>query len=437
MVKYPFSYQESNISYSVGNPMGAYSSWSSFALAHHFLIYYCCQINGIDWKSCQYCILGDDVLIRDDLVAKSYLEVIERIGLEYSPAKTHVSDHFFEIAKRLFYKNEEVSPFPISSIKESSKRFYLLAELIRQQMERGINFSSGIMGGCETFYGMVKGFPSRLKSKLSSQAHISDLMTKIIKDPGNAGIYLNEIFSCVNQRSLCPPFTNTEACALVSNIAVELFTDSNPANYSGRKPTVGLGNLAITLVTRLTEVDRIGSELAFDVIMCLPVLGGYSRIEETFIALSRKASNYSDWPMMLKTMSLPWDDAVFYTRSSELVVSSQSKILTHLKDRFTIFETYPQLRESSFFLVKPIFSIMARFLRSYLGPVIFFSFIKSLKILWSLPKIRLIFYLIIGIILSLTFSLGHILLGFIPLDIIETGCNIPEILGETSTPSFL
>lgn len=38
MVGYPFrsTTLETEVSYKVGNPMGAYSSWPSFAVAHHF-----------------------------------------------------------------------------------------------------------------------------------------------------------------------------------------------------------------------------------------------------------------------------------------------------------------------------------------------------------------------------------------------------------------
>lgn len=43
MIGYPFVFHNKMISYSVGNPMGAYSSFASFALAHHYIVYYCCQ----------------------------------------------------------------------------------------------------------------------------------------------------------------------------------------------------------------------------------------------------------------------------------------------------------------------------------------------------------------------------------------------------------
>lgn len=44
MVGYPFKFPQKDLtlSYSVGNPMGFYSSWASFALAHHFILYVAC-----------------------------------------------------------------------------------------------------------------------------------------------------------------------------------------------------------------------------------------------------------------------------------------------------------------------------------------------------------------------------------------------------------
>jgi len=46
MVGYPFKFKTTYIKYAVGNPMGAYSSFNSFALTHHYIIYYCCKVLG-------------------------------------------------------------------------------------------------------------------------------------------------------------------------------------------------------------------------------------------------------------------------------------------------------------------------------------------------------------------------------------------------------
>jgi hypothetical protein len=52
--------------------MGAYTSWASFALAHHFLVYSCCKEAGVAWRKCAYALLGDDIVIADEKVAEIY-----------------------------------------------------------------------------------------------------------------------------------------------------------------------------------------------------------------------------------------------------------------------------------------------------------------------------------------------------------------------------
>lgn len=61
-------------------------------------------------------MLGDDVVIRNELVAKQYLKNLDLIGVDVSKDKTLISPHSFEFAKRFFYKGVEVTPFPISGI---------------------------------------------------------------------------------------------------------------------------------------------------------------------------------------------------------------------------------------------------------------------------------------------------------------------------------
>jgi hypothetical protein len=352
MVGYSFDYNKDSINYRVGNPMGAYSSWASFALAHHFIVYVACWKAGRPWSKCQYSLLGDDIIIRDDEVAKEYMDLIAGLGVEYSIPKTHISPHFFEFAKRIFYKGVEVSPFPISALKESTKRFYLFSELMRQQSNRGWPFIFGTTEAIESFYGRLLSMRSSLRKKLAIKAGHSDTITKVIGGSIEPGIALTTIASELST-PLSPALSDKEALSLLSNIAVELFAESNPVNYKGRKPSVGLGNLAIELVTRITGVDFDDPMVAFQVIESLPVLGAYARVEETYITLSKKASSYSDWPLLLKTMALPWDDKIFYTRAENLVVTAQSKVLSLLQQRFEVLRQFPQLRESSFGLPSP------------------------------------------------------------------------------------
>lgn len=116
MIGYSFDSKLGNINYAVGNPMGAYSSWASFALAHHYVVYTCCRSLGIKWSDAPYVLLGDDIVIKHDALAKLYMETMEYLGVRISLEKSHISSDVYEFAKRTFYKGEEITPFPLSAL---------------------------------------------------------------------------------------------------------------------------------------------------------------------------------------------------------------------------------------------------------------------------------------------------------------------------------
>jgi hypothetical protein len=43
---FTFSGKSQKVVYAVGTPMGAYTSWASFALAHHYILYHACRMLG-------------------------------------------------------------------------------------------------------------------------------------------------------------------------------------------------------------------------------------------------------------------------------------------------------------------------------------------------------------------------------------------------------
>jgi len=44
--------------------------------------------------------------------------------------KTHKSQDFFEFAKRIYWKGEEITPFPYSALKECGRSFVTLTTLL-------------------------------------------------------------------------------------------------------------------------------------------------------------------------------------------------------------------------------------------------------------------------------------------------------------------
>jgi hypothetical protein len=114
MVSYPFKVPNEDrfIYYRTGNPMGAYSSWATFALAHHFFIWLSCQKTNVSWKRTPYMLLGDDIVIADDKVAHAYKLLLKQWDIPYSEAKTHQSPIGYEFAKQVVVSGKNVSPFP-------------------------------------------------------------------------------------------------------------------------------------------------------------------------------------------------------------------------------------------------------------------------------------------------------------------------------------
>jgi len=146
MVGLPFECPDGETrSYGTGNPMGAYSSWGSFALAHHFVVYWCCRNLGIKWKTAPYSLLGDDILIGDSRLGEEYTRVLLTLGVEFSEAKTYRGSSLCEFAKRHFYLGEEVTGFPVNSLLSAKAPELSVAILIGEE-KKGLFPKSGIPG---------------------------------------------------------------------------------------------------------------------------------------------------------------------------------------------------------------------------------------------------------------------------------------------------
>nr|AWY10963.1 RNA-dependent RNA polymerase [Sclerotinia sclerotiorum mitovirus 1 HC025-A] len=101
--------------YSVGQPMGAYSSWTTFTLTHHMVVQYAAHLCGIQDFN-RYILLGDDIVINHDKVARAYIRIMTKLGVDISVAKTHVSKNTYEFAKRWVRKGVEISGLPLRGI---------------------------------------------------------------------------------------------------------------------------------------------------------------------------------------------------------------------------------------------------------------------------------------------------------------------------------
>lgn len=113
-------HETGSVRYSVGQPMGALSSWAMLALTHHFIVQwaYWSSINKtgkvlvIRWFS-NYAVLGDDIVIADGRVAREYVRIMKRLGVGIGLAKSLVSRKgALEFAKRFYVNGVDCSPLP-------------------------------------------------------------------------------------------------------------------------------------------------------------------------------------------------------------------------------------------------------------------------------------------------------------------------------------
>jgi hypothetical protein len=138
----PFSYKGQKYSFTAGQPLGAYSSWTIFTFCHHIVVQIAisrahCEANARD----VYRILGDDILMWDPNVAREYRKIMKGLDVEISETKTFESTSFFEFAKRHFLRSNsvwaEITGFPIAGLLQSIKVPYLASQYFSGICKKG------------------------------------------------------------------------------------------------------------------------------------------------------------------------------------------------------------------------------------------------------------------------------------------------------------
>jgi hypothetical protein len=133
---------EGKVSWSVGQPMGLYASWPIMALSHHALVYIASSICKVT-PTGRYCILGDDIVIAHQLLAETYLKLVESLGMKINLQKSFISESGTpscgEFAKRQFTDGGEITPLPTALV-QSALNDWRLAPLLITKVRDRISF---------------------------------------------------------------------------------------------------------------------------------------------------------------------------------------------------------------------------------------------------------------------------------------------------------
>lgn len=93
---------------SVGQQLGFGPSFPAFSLLHHSIVRGLARALGVPLE---YLLLGDDILIFNDNLAKAYLQFMELSGVPISSSKTIISNNLAEFAGRLIYPDKVISTY--------------------------------------------------------------------------------------------------------------------------------------------------------------------------------------------------------------------------------------------------------------------------------------------------------------------------------------
>lgn len=124
------------IKYSVGQPMGAYSSWAMLALTHHVIVRYAALQAGVKGIP-NYVILGDDIVINHDATAQEYLVLMKALGVSINASKSIISNDLVEFAKRWRLPECDLSPLGAGNILATLREPYFLGTLILEAKKKG------------------------------------------------------------------------------------------------------------------------------------------------------------------------------------------------------------------------------------------------------------------------------------------------------------
>nr|UPW42131.1 MAG: putative RNA dependent RNA polymerase [Xinjiang farmland mitovirus 5] len=199
--------------YSVGQPMGAYSSWASLAVTHHLIVQYAAHLCGRPIGFNQYILLGDDIVIKDNAVALKYIWVMTQLGVDISESKTHVSKDTYEFAKRWIRGGNELTGLPLSGISDNIGSIGIFTKILFDYVYRGNLYLfrgtfSELVIRILTGHQVVSG-PQKRGSK-PRQGLTKTYLTEVIPEFVTTLRYISGKLTSEEMRSLLVRFANQE-----------------------------------------------------------------------------------------------------------------------------------------------------------------------------------------------------------------------------------
>lgn len=327
MIGYPFycPQEKREISYSVGNPMGAYSSWNSFAVAHHYVMFYCCRKLGIEFSRARYVILGDDVVINDKRLAEYYMKVVTSLGVEFSIKKTHISSFMFEFAKRIVHNGVEVTPFPISALWRVRKTPSLVLNVLASEERKGWAPKDSIPEALGRLY----------KRLCFSSTYVKELV-KMFDITYHILVTMETRCIMATHEALARYYLKAQKMddwtmeSLFARSILVTFHRSLPS----KTKTFTIGEKSLRM--RFAIEGQVPQILSGDLINSVPIISLTRQIEAKYHQIieggSIDALMSGDWKQTLRSLTVPLSDTLFYQRNQDIRITAAFALAKTLRD---------------------------------------------------------------------------------------------------------
>jgi hypothetical protein len=256
MIGYPFDYKDGKqIYYQTGNPMGFYSSFTSFALAHHFFVWLACRRSRIKFKTCPYMLLGDDIVIGNDKVAREYKQLLIEWDVPFSPDKTYTSPVGFEFAKQIRFKGINISPISLSSFYNNRNNYTLcISFLVEELKNKEWNVDSGRW--IDTYLRRIQKFSSKRLEKVKPSIDLSLSILDYLQ--GRRMSLGDQLVGIVSKYYTSPVLSNPAFAQVFSNEVLRkmLMEEKQTRLKTSQNIFRKKGNLRIFKLLKIIGMDR-------------------------------------------------------------------------------------------------------------------------------------------------------------------------------------
>jgi hypothetical protein len=91
-------------------------------LSHHLVVAWAAHLCGVSTFK-NYILLGDDIVIKHDAIARKYINLMHKLGVSISETKTHISKDTYEFAKRWIRGKDELTGLPLNGLLDNINNY--------------------------------------------------------------------------------------------------------------------------------------------------------------------------------------------------------------------------------------------------------------------------------------------------------------------------